>query len=316
MATQRTYSQDAEFSQYIFNPVYLNPAFAGSAGGPRFIFNYRNQWPALNKAYNMYTVSYDQHINSINSGIGFQLLSDNQANGLYRQTGFSANYNYLLRISDKTGLRIGLKAGLQQYRIDWASLLFADQFDQSTAIPVTTTGEQLPSFTKKTLVDIGGGLLLYSKKFYIGFGVKHINQPNLTLYSSSRSALPIRFLTNIGVEIKTKRNGRTYISPNLMYAKQGTFNQIQGHLLIYRGPVIGGMGLRYASQNTDALVFYLGMKTGVFRTVYSYDNTYSNLRGKTGGAHELSVSLNFSESKKAAKRQRLKNSIDCPALFY
>jgi len=316
LVSQRTSAQDAEFSQYIFNPVYLNPGLAGSSGGPRFIANYRSQWPSLDKAYATYTVSYDQHVPALGGGIGVQVLSDNQANGLYRQTGVSGVYNYLLHVSEKTGLRIGLRAALLQTRVDWAGLLFYDQFDQSTAAPVGNSLEEMPSFTKKTILDMGAGMLLYSKKVYVGFGVKHINQPNLSLYSDRRSPLPIRFLGNFGAEIRTKRNGHTYISPNLMYARQGTFNQVQGHVLVYRGPVIAGAGLRYAGQNTDALVFYLGMKTGVFRTVYSYDNTYSNLRGKTGGAHELSLSLNFSESKKAARKRRLNNSIDCPDLFY
>ena len=312
----RTYAQDVEFSQHIFNPVYLNPGLVGSSGGPRFILNYRSQWPALDKAFVTYTASYDQHISSISSGIGFQLLSDNQANGLYRQTGVSGSYNYLFRVSEKTGLRIGLRGGLVQSRIDWSGLLFYDQFDPGSAVPVDVTGEELPSFTKKMVFDIGAGALVYGRKAYAGISVKHVNQPDLSLYQSGRSVLPIRLLANIGAEIRTKRKGRTYISPNLMFARQATFSQIQGHLLVYRGPVILGMGLRHAGQNTDALIFYLGLKQGIFRTVYSYDNTYSNLRGKTGGAHELSLSLNFSESRKAAKRRRLQNSIECPDLFY
>jgi type IX secretion system PorP/SprF family membrane protein len=312
----RTHAQDVEFTQFVFNPIHLNPGLAGSSGGPRFILNYRSQWPAFDKAFVTYTASYDQHISAIRSGIGVQLISDNQANGLFKQTGAAASYNYLLRATETVGLRLGLRGGFMQSRIQWEDLLFYDQFDLTTAQPVDVTGEELPSFTKKATFDIGAGALLYGRRAYAGISVKHINQPNLTLYESRRSALPMRFLGNIGAEIRTKRKGRTYISPNLMYARQGTFNQIQGHLLVYRGPVILGMGMRHASQNTDALMFYVGLKQGIFRTVYSYDNTFSNIRGKTGGAHELSISLNFSESRKAAKKRRLQNSIECPDLFY
>jgi type IX secretion system PorP/SprF family membrane protein len=315
MTAVRTQAQDVEFSQHIFNPVYLNPGFAGASGGPRFVLNYRSQWPALSKAFVTYTASYDQHFSSINSGVGFQILSDKQANGLLKQTGVTGTYNYLLRVSNNTGLRMGFRAGMNQIRVEWSQLLFNDQFDQSTAQPINATGEQLPSITKKTMFDISLGALLYGKKAYAGIAVKHVNQPNLSLYQSTRSVLPVRFVANLGAEIKTKRNGRTYMSPNLMYSRQSTFSQIQGHLLFYRGPVILGAGLRVSNGGTDALSFYLGMKQGIFRTVYSYDNTYSNLRGKTGGAHELSISLNFSESKKAAKKRRLQNSIECPALL-
>ncbi|HZG01075.1 MAG TPA: PorP/SprF family type IX secretion system membrane protein [Chitinophagales bacterium] len=313
--TRETRAQDVAFSQYIFNPVYLNPALAGISGGPRFIVNYRNQWPALTDAYVTYSASYDQHFPEIGGGVGFQILSDNQASGTYRQTAVSGAYNYMFVVSEKTAIRIGLQTAIQQHRIFWERLLFADEFDVETVLPGAVSQEMLPSFTNKTNVDFGAGMVLYGKKAYAGLVVKHVSQPNVSLYNERRAPLPMMISGNLGAEIKTKRNGRTYISPNLMYARQAKHSQIQGHLLVYRGPVLGGIGLRRAAQNTDAVIFYAGMRTGVFRAVYSYDNTYSNLRGRSGGAHELSMALNLNEGKKARRKARLKNSIDCPELL-
>ena len=62
--------QDPEFTQFYAAPVYLNPAFAGSARCPRVGFNYRNQWPALQKTYITYAASYDQHIDALSGGLG------------------------------------------------------------------------------------------------------------------------------------------------------------------------------------------------------------------------------------------------------
>ena len=45
--TQKAYAQDPEFTQFYANPLYLNPAFAGTGRCPRIIMNYRNQWPAI-----------------------------------------------------------------------------------------------------------------------------------------------------------------------------------------------------------------------------------------------------------------------------
>ncbi len=41
------FAQDPEFTQFYANPLYLNPAFAGTARCPRICLNYRNQWPGI-----------------------------------------------------------------------------------------------------------------------------------------------------------------------------------------------------------------------------------------------------------------------------
>ena len=51
LGLMQSYAQDLHFSQFYAAPLYLNPAFAGTAGGPRFILNYRNQWPGINNAF-------------------------------------------------------------------------------------------------------------------------------------------------------------------------------------------------------------------------------------------------------------------------
>lgn len=56
------YAQDPEFTQFYANPLYLNPAFAGSQRCPRVALNYRNQWPALSGTFVTSSASYDQHV--------------------------------------------------------------------------------------------------------------------------------------------------------------------------------------------------------------------------------------------------------------
>jgi hypothetical protein len=69
-------AQDPEFTQFYSNPVYLNPAFAGAARCPRFVMNYRNQWPAMSGNYVTSAAAYDQHIPSISGGLGFIVMND------------------------------------------------------------------------------------------------------------------------------------------------------------------------------------------------------------------------------------------------
>ncbi len=316
LTCNNAWAQDVEFTQFINNPVYLNEGMYGINGGPRIIFNYRNQWPALQKAFETYAVSYDQHFDKIGGGVGVQLMSDNQANGILRTTSFSAGYSHLFRVDEKTGIRAGMSVGLFQKSLDWSRLLFYDQFDLSTTLPTgNVSSEQIPDFANKTLIDIGAGIVAFSKHVYGGIALKHLNQPNESYYKSYKSNLPIRISGNFGAEIKTKKGKATYISPNIMFTTQAKFTQVQGNVLFNTSPILFGIGYRHAIKNSDAVVFFAGIRKGVFKTVYSYDNTYSNLRGKSGGAHELSLILNFSEGKKAASKRLLKNSIDCPDML-
>ena len=70
------HAQDPQFTQFYANPIYLNPAFAGTARCPRLIMNYRNEWPALSGTFVTYSVSYDQHIDGLQGGMGLVILQD------------------------------------------------------------------------------------------------------------------------------------------------------------------------------------------------------------------------------------------------
>ena len=69
---------DVAFSQFYANPLYLNPAFAGSKVCPRVSLNYRSQWPSLVSAFTTVSASYDQYIDALHGGVGAILMTDRQ----------------------------------------------------------------------------------------------------------------------------------------------------------------------------------------------------------------------------------------------
>src|SRR2546423_6783100 len=91
-------AQDPEFTQFYANPLYLNPAFAGSARCPRLALNYRNQWPSLQGTFVTYSASYDQHVDGISGGLGLLALSDKAGEGTIATSNISAIYAYQLTI--------------------------------------------------------------------------------------------------------------------------------------------------------------------------------------------------------------------------
>ena len=78
-------AQDPQFTQFYAAPLYLNPAFAGSAYAPRLTANYRNQWPAITN-YVTTMVGFDHYFERINSGVGLIISNDNQGQGRIQAT--------------------------------------------------------------------------------------------------------------------------------------------------------------------------------------------------------------------------------------
>src|SRR5256885_16199202 len=93
------FAQDPEFTQFYANPLYLNPAFAGSARCPRLNLNYRNQWPALSGTFVTSSASFDQHFDGLSGGLGLLVLNDKAGEGTLTTTNISLMYSYQLNIT-------------------------------------------------------------------------------------------------------------------------------------------------------------------------------------------------------------------------
>jgi type IX secretion system PorP/SprF family membrane protein len=93
-------AQDAEFSQFYANPLYLNPALAGADICKRAILNYRNQWPNMTSQYISYNASYDQYAPKLHGGIGVLMNLDDAGGGILRTFQASLMYSYTLRVAN------------------------------------------------------------------------------------------------------------------------------------------------------------------------------------------------------------------------
>lgn len=141
-------AQDPQFTQFYANPLYLNPAFAGTARCPRICMNYRNQWPNLSGTYVTYSASYDQHFDALSGGLGLLVTQDDQARGTLKTTSASLIYSYLLPVNREFSIKAGLQAGFFQKSLDRTKLNFGDMIDARRGF-VWNTNEQIPSQTKK-----------------------------------------------------------------------------------------------------------------------------------------------------------------------
>ena len=145
LMTGASVAQDAQFSQFYANPLYLNPAFAGSVECGRINLNYRNQWPSLSNAFVTYNVSYDQNIPGINSGLGLLVVSDQQGDNALNRTYASGFYSYKLKVSSPLLISFGVKATYYQEKLDWQKFIFSDQISPTTGNTIGPTQETPPA---------------------------------------------------------------------------------------------------------------------------------------------------------------------------
>ena len=100
---KQSYCQDVEFSQYYANPLYLNPAFAGSDNYARVSLNYRTILPTSFGDYSTYSASLDKYYDELSGGVGFQIMNIGILAKLYSVT--EKYINLFERFFSKTTLQ-------------------------------------------------------------------------------------------------------------------------------------------------------------------------------------------------------------------
>ncbi|MDO5759563.1 MAG: type IX secretion system membrane protein PorP/SprF [Bacteroidota bacterium] len=308
-------AQDPHFSQFFANPIYTNPAFAGSEICPRVSLSYRDQWPSLG-AFKTFSASYDQYFDVLSGGIGIYVMSDKQSD-FYRVNTAALIYSLHLQLTRNIALNLAAQANVTNHSLDWDELVFGDMIDTRYGQIYSTTMATRPDETSKTYVDFGAGALLYGESWYAGVSAVNLTRPKNGFISYTR--LPIKFTANAGMRFNLRRDvrrtnaffGQPVISPNIIFQHQGEFNELNYGLYLDWSPFVFGAWYRQSMSfsNSDAVVLLFGLQWGDYKIGYSYDITVSSLSNVSGGAHEVSLSAKLPCPE---KRKKVK-SIKCPS---
>lgn len=307
---------DPHFSQFYANPLYLNPAFAGSNICPRMVLNYRNQWPSI-PGFVTYNASYDQYFDAIHGGLGLLINNDNEGGGTLTTTTINGIYSYSLNVSETFSIKAGFEVSYFWNKLDWSKLIFGDQINPVNGNIGPTSEIQPPSLTKSA-VDFSAGLLGYSDKYYLGFAANHLTQPDVGFYNTTNYPLKITvhggFIIPLGENAHgtTRELDRATLSPNILFLKQQDFEELDFGIYVTKSPFVGGVWYRQSlgvNPMGDAVIVLVGLQTGMMKFGYSYDITVSKLTLAAGGAHEVSFALLFGCP---PKKQKVR-VINCPS---
>jgi type IX secretion system PorP/SprF family membrane protein len=293
------FAQDTQFSQSYSNPLYLNPAFAGTNERSRITLNYRNQWPGLENKYEAFGVGGDYFVRSINGGFGFSVLKDVAGEHRLSNTHGSISYSQHIRLSRKSTLALGVKGGFGERAFDDSNLLFADQ-----VINESNVSESAALLSESHRYgDLSAGVLFFNDNIWLGMSIHHLNSPNQSM-KGSVDPIPPKYSIHGGgdIPIKEIKNVERRFRVAFNYKSQGDWDQLDiGGFFTYQQINFGvwyrGLPLKSylpGYQNNEAIVLLTGYEVMDSWSIgYSYDITISRLTGYTGGAHEIALVYEF-----------------------
>ncbi|NVK83638.1 MAG: PorP/SprF family type IX secretion system membrane protein [Cytophagia bacterium] len=315
-------AQDAQLTQFYNAPLYMNPAFAGSIELSRVGFNQRIQWPTLAQTVETSSAYYDNHFANTPHGIGIIATRTRESVAKLRYTYIAGQYSSRLELNDSWVFQLGVEGRWFQKDADFEELLFSDQIDLANGIIASTSADFIQGQYQKSGFDMGLGGVLFSGSTWIGMSIFHLLEPDDS-FGGGESKIPRFFTVHAGQKFYLKkgrrRNTLSYsfqersVSLAANYKSQGPFSQLDVGVQTYLEPFYGGVWYRgipiqsVGSINKSESVIILAgvqLREGV-NIGYSYDITVSDLRGASGGSHEISISLLFGDIRRLRKHVKL-----------
>lgn len=163
LCTQAVYSQqDAQYTNYMYNPLSINPAYAGTRDVLSVIGLYRSQWVGLDGAPT--TMNFGMH-SPVGKRVGLGLNITNDEIFLSNETYIDLAFSYTLDLADNGKLALGLKGGAHLLDIN-SNRANTGEFDLNDALANIDINRFSP--------QIGAGAFYYTDKYYLGFSVPNI----------------------------------------------------------------------------------------------------------------------------------------------
>jgi type IX secretion system PorP/SprF family membrane protein len=266
--------QQALFTQYMFNGLAINPAYAGSHESMSMTALARKQWMGIEDAPNTQTFAIHTPIPNEKIGLGLLLTHDHV--GPAHQYSIKAAYAYRVPLGPGK-LSLGLQGGLVNYNTRFSSLYLGPNV-QDPAF-----GEDVNNY----LVDVGTGLYYFTERFYVGFAVPQL----VSLQADENYKLSKHYFLNGGYVFDLNRSFK--LKPSLLVkAVEGAPLDVDLNANLLINEVLW-VGASYRSFETISALLELQL-TDQLRLGYAYDfPATSDLGSYTAGSHELMLNYRF-----------------------
>jgi type IX secretion system PorP/SprF family membrane protein len=272
--------QDAQYTNYMYNTININPAYAGSRGVMSIFGLHRTQWVGLDGAPVTNTVSVNTPI--VNSNIGFGLSFVNDRIGASNESVISADVSYTIQTSSTYKLSVGLKGTAHLLNVDYTKLNRYDLNDP----------KYQNNIENEFSPNIGAGIYFCSDKLYLGLSVPNFLETDL--YSDNASATSIErmhyyliggyvFDLSSSVQFKPAFMFKTVVGSPLQVDLSANFLFNEKFVLGAAWRWDAAMSLLAGFQVSQGL--YIG---------YGYDLETTKLANYNSGSHEIFLRFELS----------------------
>lgn len=264
--------QDAQYTQYMYNTINVNPAYAGSRGVMSIFGLHRTQWVGLDGAPTTNAFSINTPIDNTNLGLGLSFVNDKI--GPTVENTISADISYTIQTSETYKLSFGVKATANLFSLDVNKLN-----------PQNVNDPLLQNLSSDFSPNVGAGVYLHSDKLYLGasvpnfFETKRYSDNDVAIYKERFNMYFIGgYVFDLSPNLKFKPAFLTKVI-------EGAPLQVDlsGNFLINEKFVLGAAwrwsaaaSLMAGFQVSDGL--YIG---------YGYDLETTKLRNYNSGSHEV-----------------------------
>ncbi len=285
MSLSTSAQQDLLVSQYMFNHLLLNPAYAGSHEYMMATLLYRKQWVDFKGAPETQVASLHGPLGLTQFGWG-ALISHDKI-GVTDRTDAYLNAAYHLKVGPKMRLSVGLRGGGGYYSYKNSDLTYWDEGDPAFS------SDKVSRF----LPNVGAGVYLYTRKFYAGLSVPTIlsydPDKSLSVNSSSSELVPHQvrhYFGTAGVAIELSQD--VVMKPSILVKYVDNAPVEADFNLNFLLANIVWVGGSYRTGDSFVAILELQLSKKL-RLGYSYDFTFSDIRDYSSGSHEVMLGYDF-----------------------
>ena len=283
------------YSQYMYNMLGVNPAYAGNREALSLNFFQRNQWVGIKGAPKTTSVSIDQAIKNGKIGWGIQVYDDRL--GVEAATGFNGMLSTRIQVSEKGVLSGGLSVGLMNYRINLNDVQNRNNPNDPSFISTNNPSTWKPS--------LGMGIYYNTDRFYAGVSTPSILKSRLASYEDFISSIDksnaFHLFANTGYVFDVNEDLK--LKPSTMIKMvSGAPIEADINLNVWMKDILG-LGGSY--RTGDAFVGMVELQASPnLRIGYAYDVPFNPLKYFTRGSNELMLRYEFGNNKTKIKSTR------------
>ena len=274
--------QEEQFTQFMYNEMYYNPAYAGSQATPSITALMRNQWLGLEGAPQTQMLGFNMPVLNQKIGVGVNLFR--HSIGVTNKYTGALSYAYHINVGRGT-LGIGLQGSVRLLRVDFSEVKGTQPVEIDGAIPAGVRSKYVPNF--------GAGLFFNNKKFYLGVSAPRLLQTNIDLADEggiiSREVNHFYLMSGLSVSLGEK----VRFQPNILvkYVTGAPFDADLNLSFVFADKITAGASYRLGGSKLnsvgESVSFLLGLKIAPGVTFgAAYDATLTTLKQYNSGTLE------------------------------